>query len=264
MKKIYLFIFITFLLFTAACSSSLEVNESYPSESVDSIKVYNDSWDVRFKKSDSNEVIFSAEGKQNEENSSVTFQVDGTTLIIKQEDQTESGFFKGFTFGKKGTISIHIPESVINDIELINKDGNIEIAEISIPNIIVQNNSGDGKIEGVIADAGEIVTNSGMLSIVDSSFEDLSITSIGGEVAIKEIEEGNLAVNTDSGDISISYKSNPTSLNVMAQSNSSNVTLNLDGLQKEEDTENVKRGTIGDGQNNLDLTSNKGVIHISN
>ena len=230
MKKIIFFIFITFLLFTAACSAKFEIDESYSSESVESIKVDNDSWDVRFKKSNSNEVTISAEGSKGK-NPPVTFQLDGTTLTIKQEDQTESGFFDGFTFGKKGTIFIGIPESTINDVELINKDGNIEMAEISIGSITVENNSGDGKIENVTADVGEMVTNSGMVSLADSSFEDLGITSGGGEVVIKDIEEGNnLSVDTESGDISVSYKNNPTSLNILAKSNSSNITLNLEGL----------------------------------
>ncbi len=171
----------------------------------------------------------------------------------------------GFTFGKNGTITIHIPESAVNDMELINKNGNIEMNGISIPIIQIQNGSGDGKIENVTADTGEIETDAGMLSVLDSSFRDLNIISIDGEIILKEIEEGNnLSVDSESGDISVSYKNNPISLTVMAESNSSDVTLNIDGIQKKENTEKVIKGIIGSGENNLELTSNQGVIHVTN
>ncbi|WP_040982808.1 DUF4097 family beta strand repeat-containing protein [Oceanobacillus jeddahense] len=264
MKKIVLFICTICLCFTAACSENFEMDQSYSTDNVKRIKVYNDSWDVIFKKSDSNEVTVSMEGKQDEDNDPVTVQQDEATLIVKQESQTEGSFMGGFTFGKNGTITIHVPESAINDMELINKSGNIEINEISMLDIQIQNGSGDGKIENVTADTGEFSTDAGMLSMVDSSFQDLNITSNDGEVIMKEIEEGNsLSIDTDAGDISVSYKNKPISLTVMAESDSSDVTLNLEGLQTEEDTEKMKKGMIGEGENRMDLTSNQGVIHIT-
>lgn len=265
MKKTVLFICITFLCLTAACSANFEMNQSYPADNVKSIKVYNDSWDVRFKKSDSNVLTFSVEGNQKENNDPVTIQQDETTLTITQVEQAEAGFMGGFTFGKNGTITIHIPESAIDDMELINKSGNIEMNGVSIPDIQIQNDSGDGKIENVTADSGEFITDTGMLNVMDSTFQDLNITSIDGEIILKEIEEGNnLSVDSESGDIRVSYKIKPNSLMIMAESNSSDVTLNLDDLQKEEDTEKVIKGIIGNGDNSLDLTSNQGVINVTN
>ncbi len=50
MKKTVLFIGITFLCFTAACSGNFETYQSYHADNIKSIEVYSDSWDVRFKK----------------------------------------------------------------------------------------------------------------------------------------------------------------------------------------------------------------------
>lgn len=49
---------------------------SYNVEKIDTLKVYTDSWDVKFKKSNSNKVTISAEGKQKDK-APVTFQGDG-------------------------------------------------------------------------------------------------------------------------------------------------------------------------------------------
>ena len=52
----------------------------------------------------------------------------------------------GFTFGKQGgTIYINVPNSGMNNIEITNKDGNIQLSEISAEHIVVDNHSGDEK-----------------------------------------------------------------------------------------------------------------------
>ncbi|MGE7184334.1 DUF4097 family beta strand repeat-containing protein [Peribacillus sp. NPDC006672] len=264
-------------------TKNFENNKSYNAENIETLKVYNDSWDVRFKKSNSKGVTVSAEGKQKGKDP-VTFKKVGEALVIKQKEQKNSGFFGGFTFGKKGTIYINVPKSGINNIELTNKDGDIQMSEISTNSVVVQNNSGDGKIKGVSANTGKFVSRDGMLRVEDSSFKKLNITSTSGdnymkgvnsskakvtsadgEVSINGIKEGkSLVVDTESGDIGVSYNKAPTSLAVTAKSNSSDITLNLDGLKKNKDTEELKKGKIGQGNNKLSLSSNDGVINVTN
>lgn len=264
-------------------AKSFEKNKSYNIESVNALKVDSESWDIRLKKSHSNEVIVSAKGKKKEKQR-VTFKQDGKTLIIKQKDQKKSGFLGGFTFGKKGTVSIAIPSSKINKIDLNNKYGDIQLSEISTNNLIVHNNSGDKKIKGLSANKAMFVSEDGTLSMEDSTFENLNIsstsgdnymenvngskikvTSKDGEVSIKDIKEGkSLAVESDSGDIGVSYKKAPTSLSVAAKSYSSHVKLKLDRLKKNTDTEKLQRGKIGQGSNKLNLLSNNGVINVTN
>lgn len=264
-------------------AKSFEKNRSYNIESVATLKVHNESWDVSLKKSNSNQVIVSAKGKKKEKQL-VTFKQDGKTLIIKQKDQKKSGFLGGFTFGKKGTISIAIPSSGINKIDLNNKYGDIQLSKISTNNLIVHNDSGDKKIKGVSASKAVFVSKDGMLSIENSTFGNLNIsstsgdnyiknvngskvkiTSKDGEVSIKDIKEGKaLAVKSDSGDIGVSYKQAPTSLSVAAKSNSSDVKLKLNRLKKNTDTEKLQKGKIGQGSNKLNLLSDNGVINVTN
>ncbi|MFZ7822016.1 MULTISPECIES: DUF4097 family beta strand repeat-containing protein [Priestia] len=264
-------------------AKSFDKNKSYNAENINTLKVYSDSWDVRFKKSNSNEVTISAEGKQKGKEP-VTFKTDGETLVIKQKDQKKSGFFGGFTFGKSGTIYINVPKSKINNIKLNNKNGDIELSKISAKNVTVKNNSGDEKIKGLNVENGKFSSSDGMLSFENSTFKSLKVVSASGDnymenvsaskakvsskdgvVQIKGMKEGkSLAVKTTSGDIGVSYKKAPTSLTVDATSKSSDVNLKLDGYKKSSGSENSQSGKVGQGENILELTSNDGVINVKN
>ncbi|MBL4959738.1 DUF4097/DUF4098 family protein [Bacillus velezensis] len=262
-------------------TKNFKKNVSYNVEKIDTLKVYTDSWDVKFKKSNLNKVTISAEGKQKDK-APVTFQENGRDLVVSQKEQKNGGFLDGFTFGKQGgTIYINVPDSGMNNIEITNKDGNIQLSEISAEHIVVDNHSGDEKINNVSAHTGKFSSKDGALSVENSSFEKLNITSASGDnemkeihssnvkvtskdgaVSIKDITEGkSLSVNTKSGDIGVSYKKAPTSLAVFAQSNS-DVTFDLDGLNKSHDGVKLKKGEIGAGSNKVSLSSEDGSIKV--
>ncbi|MCM3105337.1 DUF4097 family beta strand repeat-containing protein [Bacillus velezensis] len=262
-------------------TKNFKKNVSYNVEKIDTLKVYIDSWDVKFKKSNSNKATISAEGKKKDK-APVTFQENGRGLVVTQKEQKNGGFLDGFTFGKQGgTIYINVPESGMNNIEITNKDGTIHLSEISAENIVVENHSGEEKINNVSADNGKFASRDGSLSMENSSFEELNITSASGDTEMKEIDSSNvkitskdgtvsikditegksLSVNTKSGDIGVSYKKVPTSLAVFAQSNS-DVTFDLDGLNKSHDGVKLKKGEIGAGSNKVSLSSEDGSIKV--
>ncbi|MCZ4247583.1 DUF4097 family beta strand repeat-containing protein [Bacillus amyloliquefaciens] len=264
-------------------AKSFKKNNSYNAENIDTLKVYTDSWDVKFKKSNSNKVTISAEGKQKDK-APVTFQKDGENVVISQKAQINSGFFEGFTFGNQGgTIYINVPESGMNNIEITNEDGNVQLSEVSADNIAVENNSGDEKINNVSAHTGRFASKDGSLKVENSSFEKLNITSESGDnvmkdinslnvkvsskdgaISIKDMTEGkSLAVNTISGDIGLSYKKAPSALEIAAKSNS-DITFDLDGLKKSNDGEKLKKGKIGEGSNKVSLSSVDGSIKVTN
>ncbi len=146
----------------------------------------------------------------------------------------------------------------------------------------ISTDSGTKIIKGLSADKGTITSKDGELSIVDSIINELTIastnsdsyitrvnspktkiTSTSGEVFMKEIIEGkSLFVETASGDITISYKEAPKSLGLIANSESSDISVNLEGYQKEKHTNNLKKGKIGDASNKLELISKEGIITV--
>ncbi|WP_217608938.1 DUF4097 family beta strand repeat-containing protein, partial [Bacillus sp. GbtcB15] len=73
-----------------------------------------------------------------------------------QKEQKNGGFLDGFTDEKRVPADPgNVPDSGMNNIEITNKVGNIQLTEISAENIIVENNSGDVKINNVSAHTGK-------------------------------------------------------------------------------------------------------------
>ncbi|WP_242218636.1 DUF4097 family beta strand repeat-containing protein [Bacillus cereus group sp. BfR-BA-01380] len=261
---------------------SFEKEKSFEANRIEEVEINNESWDIKFKNTKSKKITIEVEGKQKDKKKDpVTIKNDGKKIEMNQKDQ--KGLLEGFSFGKKGTIYISIPKNEIDTITLNNRFGDIKMNDIAAKNIVISNDSGAEKIEGLSADKGKFASKDGEFSLKDSSLKELTVasttgdnyitsvtspkikvTSTNGEVAIKNATEGKtLFVETKSGDISVSYKEAPTSLMLTANSHSSDVTVNLDRLKKKRDTEKSKEGTIGDASNKLEVLSNEGTIKIN-
>ncbi|TCJ85528.1 UNVERIFIED_ORG: putative adhesin [Bacillus cereus] len=255
---------------------SFEIND------IKEIEVDNENWDIEFKSTDANKIVISAQGQRvDKEVDPVEIEQAGNKVIVKQK-QKAIRFFNGFTFRKKNSISIAIPKKEIDKIVLNNKSGDVKIRGIEVKNIVTKSESGDEMVVGLSADKGEFTSESGDLMLKDSSLQEvnitsttgdnyvnniknanMNITSTSGEVLLKDMKEGkSLFIETKSGDIGVRYKGVPTSLEFMAKSNSSDVMVNVNGLNKDKNTEKVKAGTIGDAKNKVKILSETGAIYI--
>ncbi|MED0933803.1 DUF4097 family beta strand repeat-containing protein [Bacillus mobilis] len=256
--------------------------KSFEINNIKEIEVDNENWNIEFKSTDANKIVISAQGQQvDKEIDPVKIENDENKIVIKQK-QKMNRFFNGFTFRKKNSISIAIPKKEIDKIVLNNKSGDVKISDIVVKNIVTKGKSGDEMITGLSAEKGEFTSESGDLMLKDSSLQEvninsttgdnyvknvsnsnMNITSTSGEVVLKDMKEGkSLFVETKSGDIGVRYKGVPTSLKLTAQSNSSDVMVNVKGIKKDKNTERVKAGTIGDAKNKVEILSKTGVIYI--
>ncbi|PEY34309.1 hypothetical protein CN354_17800 [Bacillus cereus] len=263
-------------------TKSFEKENSFAVDSVEEIEINNENWDVAFKSAESSKVTIAVEGKQEDKkNDPVTMKKDGKKIVVNQKERKE-GFAGGFSFGEKGTIYISIPKNGVGTITLNNSSGDIEMNDVTTKNIVFSNESGAEKIEGLSAKKGNFTSKGGELSLKNSSLQELSVasttgdnyltnvrspktkvTSTDGEVLIKETIEGkSLLVETKSGDIGVSYKEAPTSLQLAANSDSSDIVVSLNGFKKRTNTEKIKEGVIGDASNKVELLSKKGTIYI--
>lgn len=254
---------------------------SFEAKLIEEIEINNESWDIDFRRSDSPNITIACEGKrENNKSDPVTIDQEGKKIIVTQKDQ--GGAMAGFTFGKKGTIYISIPDHEVDLITLNNDAGDIKMKDVSAQNIVFTNHSGSETIEGLSADKGEFTSKDGELNLKDSSLNELTvtsgsgdsyitgvtspvmnITSTAGEVSVKEIEEGKrLRVETESGDIAVSYITPPASLKLTASSDSSDISIGLDGFKETQSTEQSVEGTIGDAAHTLELVSRAGTIAV--
>lgn len=254
---------------------------SFEAKLIEEFEINNESWDIEFKRSDSSNITIACDGKRQDNKSDpVTIDQEGNKIVVTQKDQ--GGAIAGFTFGKKGKIYISIPDQVVDTITLNNDAGDIKMKNVSALNIVFNNHSGSETIEGLSANKGEFTSKDGELKLKDSSLNELTVTSgsgdsyitgvtsplmniasTAGEVSVKEIEEAKrLRVETGSGDISVSYKTPPATLKLNATSDSSDISIGLDGFKETQSTEQSVAGTIGDAAHALELVSRSGTIAV--
>ncbi|MCL1697203.1 DUF4097 family beta strand repeat-containing protein [Lysinibacillus sp. BPa_S21] len=283
-KAIIALIFVIVLggiFFTLKINGEKSVNEeqSFDIEQIEELELNIESWNIALENTESEKLTIEFEEKQ--QNNPIEVKKDGNKVKVLQQDN-EEGVMKNFSFGKKDTIHIYIPKNAVDRIALKNSYGDIKINNIETEELSVSTDSGAKIIKGLTANKGTITSKDGELSIVDSTLNELTIaatngdsymtrvnspkmkiTSTGGEVLMKEISEGkSLFVETASGDITISYKEAPKSLGLMANSESSDIDVNLEGYQKEKHTDTLKKGKIGDVSNKLELISKEGIITV--
>lgn len=283
-KAIIALIFVIVLggiFFTLKINGEKSVNEeqSFDIKQIEELELNIESWNIALENTESEKLTIEFEEKQ--QNNPIEVKKDGNKVKVLQQDN-EEGVMKNFSFGKKDTIHIYIPKNAVDRIALKNSYGDIKINNIETEELSVSTDSGAKIIKGLTANKGTITSKDGELSIVDSTLNELTIaatngdsymtrvnspkmkiTSTGGEVLMKEISEGkSLFVETASGDITISYKEAPKSLGLMANSESSDIDVNLEGYQKEKHTDTLKKGKIGDVSNKLELISKEGIITV--
>ncbi|WJE61604.1 DUF4097 family beta strand repeat-containing protein [Bacillus mycoides] len=263
-------------------AKSFEKENSFEVDRIEEIEINKESWNIEIKNTKSKKITIAVEGKQEDKKKDpVTIKNDEKKIVVNQKDQ-KGGFFEGFSFRKKGTIYISIPKDGIDTITMNNSSGDIKMNDVTTKNLVISNGSGARKIEGLSANKGKFISKDGEFSLKNSSLKELNIasttgdnyitnvtspkmkvTSKDGEVSIKDAKEGkSLFVETKSGDIAVSYKKAPTSLALTANSNSSDITVNLDKFKKRKNTGNLIEGKIGDETNKVELLSGKGVINV--
>ncbi|MGE7911353.1 DUF4097 family beta strand repeat-containing protein [Lysinibacillus xylanilyticus] len=261
---------------------SFKKQQTFDAQQIEEIEINNETWNILLESTDSIELTIAIDGKQQKKQKApVEIKQDGKKINVLQHD-TEKGFFKNISIGDKGTIRISIPNNTVHTIGISNSNGDININNLTTKDIIISSDSGYKVIKGLVADKGEFTSQDGELKMMDSSVSKLTIaatngdsyitrvnspkakiTSTSGEVLMKEIIQGKaLFVETVSGDITISYKEAPKSLDLIANSESSDISVNLEGYQKKEHTDQLKTGKIGDASNKLELISKEGIITV--
>ncbi|MCR8846040.1 DUF4097 domain-containing protein [Paenibacillus sp. SC116] len=261
---------------------SFKIEQSFQVGSIQAIDINNESWDIEFKSTDSNQITITAEGKQKDEkNDPVVIKEDTNKILITQKNH-KAGFMDNFKFGKEGTISISIPRHSVDTITVDNRFGDMEWNDIALHTVDISTETGSMMVKGLTADIGKVTSENGPLGMRDSSVRELTatsttgdsdmtnvtsssmkITSTNGAISIKDANESeSVVVQTKLGDIAVSFKEAPTSLSVSASSHLSDITVQLDGFKESVSTEQSKTGVIGKGQNKLELASEMGTIDV--
>lgn len=284
MKKIIcLILFICIGLFGIVIFGKQKTNltQDFSMEKVKKIKIDNNSWDLLFKSSHDDEIHVETSGKDDKSEKPVDIGLEKGVLHVTQNDASDS-FIGGFTFGSRNKIIVYLPKYLSSPINVENKNGDITMENVSLSDLKLSNSSGNQKIINVKLDNASLTSESADTTIKDSSIKKLQAESKSGglyftnvsdneiyastgsgEIVFKDFTEHQASdINTDSGDISVSYKIKPASLKLSVTSKSKDVSVRLDDLKLEVDTEGKKEGAIGRRNNSLKISSDTGTINI--
>ena len=189
------------------------------------------------------------------------------------EQQRENKWYEIINLRSTPVIIIQLPKSQSKSLTLHNADGSSIIQNLILDTMQLETAAGFMNLNNVATSNAKLHSNDGTVTITKSAIDNLSITTRAGDVAIKEsigsvhtiqttdgkimiteaIEQPNVSMKSNSGDISIHYKKTPTSLQVMPSGENSIITLpNFD----------KKTFKIGEGAYNLSAETNYGSIII--
>ncbi|HEY4392162.1 MAG TPA: DUF4097 family beta strand repeat-containing protein [Paenibacillus sp.] len=225
-------------------SQKVEIVKQIPADEIQYIEIFNDSWDVEVKPSTDNQVHVDIKGKQKDKKKiPVTVTHQDHKLIIQQTKQM-GGAFSAFTWGKEGAIQISIPQNAVEQVALTSDDGDIHIHGLSLPRLMVQDRAGYVKLNEVEADV-------------------LTAFSKTGDIVLKRVDEqGEMNIETETGDIQVVYQTAPSSLKLEVENIKGDTTVHLENLSHTTNTEKEISGIIGAGENAITVRSRSGNIDI--
>ena len=189
------------------------------------------------------------------------------------EQQRENNWYENIHLRSMPVIIVKLPKSQSKSLTLHNVDGSSIIQNIILDTLQLETAAGFMNLNNISTSNAKLHSNDGTVTITKSAIDNLSITTRAGDVAIKEstgsgqtiqtddgqimiteaIEQPNVYMKSNSGDISIHYKKTPTSLQVTTSGE--NIIITLPNFDK-------KTFKIGEGAYNLSAETNYGSIII--
>ncbi|ASA22376.1 DUF4097 family beta strand repeat-containing protein [Paenibacillus donghaensis] len=263
-------------------SQDFELTEDIPAKEVQSIEINNDSWDLVVRESADNQVHVDIEGNQTDKKKAPVVVTRKSNNLVIQQDKQIGGAFSAFSFHKEGTIKVLIPKNTVEQVRMVNNEGDINIRTLATHNLIVENKAGSVNFNQVEADSGDLNLIEGDLHVKDSSFDRIDVAARGndlyfknvtssvmnlysksGEIVLNGVEEkGEMRVETKTGDIQVNYQTAPSSLKVAVENAKGDTTVHLANLSTTEKTDEDVDGIIGTGKNSLYVKSYSGSIGV--
>ncbi|MEK5027943.1 DUF4097 family beta strand repeat-containing protein [Paenibacillus sp. FSL M7-1046] len=263
-------------------AQDFELTEDFPANEIQGIEMNNDSWDLVVKESTDNQVHIDIEGYQTDKQKAPVVVTRNSNNLVIQQDKQIGGAFSAFSFHKEGTITVFIPKNTVERVRMVNNDGDINIRTLATHNLIVENKAGSVKFNQVEADSGDLNLIEGDLNVKDSSFDRIDVAARGNDLYFKNVtssvmnlysksgeivlggvaEKGEMRVETSTGDIQVGYQTEPSNLKVAVENAKGDTTVHLKNLLTTKNTDKNVDGTIGDGENLLQVKSKSGSINI--
>ncbi|MEC0168829.1 DUF4097 family beta strand repeat-containing protein [Paenibacillus graminis] len=263
-------------------SRKLEITEHFPSEAIQRIDIINDSWDLEVEESADNQIHVDITGRQKDKKKTPVAVTRKANRLIIQQDKQIGGAFSAFTFQKEGTIRVSIPKNTVEEVSVVNNEGDLNFRALAAHELIVQNQAGNVKFNQTEADSANFNLMEGDLTVNNSSFGKMVVAAKGNDLYFKNVtssimnvfsnsgeivlngmgEKGEKRIETKTGDIQVVYQTAPSSLKVAVENTKGDSTVHLADFLTTKDTDGDVNGTIGGGENSLYVKSYSGSIGV--
>ena len=271
-------LFFLSIILTGCTNVDTKASENFSIDEVANISVVVQSYQLTIRESTDDQIHVKCTDKPK-----VSVELSDDELSISQNDSSDrETFFGGLSFGKTGEIDIYIPESYGKSLKISNGSGELELKSLSLSEVNISNDSGYLTIENINSNTGTIVSDSGDIKLKNSFIDSLGIStdsgyvsvsntdassmkmhSDSGEINISSLNEScNTSIDNSSGDITVSFKSSPEDLSFNIATNSDDISCKLDKASYSSNTLSSKKGTIGDGNHSLTISSDEGTIIV--
>ncbi|MBB4826489.1 DUF4097 and DUF4098 domain-containing protein YvlB [Sporosarcina luteola] len=211
------------------------------------------------------------EGKKGTEEQ-ISVDQNETKLVVRELNE-EVQWNNFIQLGSQPKIIMQLPKSLEHSIAITNKDGSTQLKGLDAETVQVKSTTGNVALQDMMISKSELKSTDGSITIHKSTIEDGSISSSTGNVTVREsmgaalaiqstdgqiklmeaTEQSDVKIKSKTGDIEISYKTAPASLQLSTVGEMIDIDLpNYDKQTKQ----------IGDGSNQLSIETNDGRIKV--
>ncbi|MCM3594813.1 DUF4097 domain-containing protein [Metabacillus idriensis] len=223
---------------------------------------------------------------------------DTLDIVLSGEDRMQFSFGINIV---DTNVDVYLPERVFDRINAKTSSGDIESADIKAKEILMTSQSGDVALDSSTSEENMILkTSSGDIQSISNSASSFDLNSESGDLIIREqkaketvlhtssgdmnvvnttgsinadsssgdiiIENkkltGNIDAETSSGEITIGFEEQPDSLEVDYKGGSGEGSVDLDGLNYEEKSEDEIKGKIGSGKYTIKARTSSGDFQL--
>ncbi|WP_141500199.1 DUF4097 family beta strand repeat-containing protein [Paenibacillus luteus] len=256
--------------------------KSIDATAIKSIYTETDTFDLTYVQGTSNEVKLRLEGnvsKKLMDKIIFTAETKGDSLYIKSN--TKNQFFSFGISIVNLHMTIELPEKLwdnfqaetdtgkinINklnaaNLELETDTGNIAIGQLEAKKLSLKSDTGDLKVSNYTVSDIQFETNTGNVKLEDGTGT-LQGETDTGNVRVEAAElKNDIAISTDTGNITINVDKQPTSATILINKEIGKTQIEWEGLSESSDSKsNVKR-VIGGGDLQIELESDTGNIKL--
>lgn len=229
---------------------------------IKSIHAETDTFNVTFVRGTTDDIHLRLEGNASKKyNDKIVFTADskGDTLYI--EGNTKNNFTFGISIINL-KLTVELPEKLWDTVDIKTDTGNISIDQLKADQLNVELDTGNLKVSDYSFNAIKFETDTGNVTFTDGvgSFKGETDT---GNIRIENEElRNNIALQSDTGNITINVDKQPQSAAIHIQKDVGSSKVEWDGFTDSNDSKSVVDGKIGSGNIKIDIMSEVGNVRL--